>query len=392
MSSLKRIAHLDMDAFYASVELLRYPDLRGEAVVIGGRSTDAPKTLPSGERRYARLGDYTGRGVVTTSTYEARAFGVFSAMGLMKAAELAPQAYLLPSDFDAYRHYSALFKAAVATVSDRIENRGIDEIYIDLSHLSEDSATLAQRLKDKVWEATGLTCSIGITPNKLLSKIASELNKPNGYTILSLEDVPTRIWPLAVNKINGVGPKAYLKLQELDIHTIGELAATPPALLQQHFGLSYAQWLSRVAQGKDERELDLSPDPKSISRETTFERNLHVRQDRQTLSAVFKHLCQKLEGDLRRKKVRAQTIGIKVRFHDFSTVTRDRSVEIPVLYAADIHAVAGQCLRRVPFDKPALRLFGVKASNLVAEDEARRLDEAPQQLSLVGWDDEQDSF
>lgn len=384
MTSPKRIAHLDMDAFYASVELLRYPDLRGEAVVIGGRTTQAPQILPSGQRRYTVLRDYSGRGVVTTSTYEARALGVFSAMSLMKAAELAPNAYLLPADFEAYKMYSARFKAAVATVSDRIENRGIDEIYIDLSHLPEDSETLARLLKSKVWEATGLSCSIGITPNKLLSKIASELNKPDGYTILDRDDIPTRIWPLAVNKINGVGPKAYRKLQALQIDTIGDLAATSPALLQQHFGLSYAQWLSRVAQGHDDRDLELSPEPKSISRETTFERNLHVRQDRHVLSTVFKRLCQQLEADLRRKRVRAQTIGIKVRFYDFTTVTRDRSVEIPVLNAAEIHRVAGQCLRRVPFDKATLRLFGIKASNLVPEQQAQRWDSAPQQLSLTG--------
>lgn len=380
--STRRIAHLDMDAFYASVELLRYPELKGEAVVIGARSTTAPVTLADGTRRYARLGAYAGRGVVTTSTYEARALGVFSAMGLMKAAELAPNAYLLPADFDAYRHYSRLFKAAVSQVSDRIENRGIDEIYIDLSHLNDDTETLAQRLKSLVFEATGLYCSIGITPNKLLSKIASDLNKPNGITLLSMEDVPKVIWPLAVNKINGVGPKAYEKLRNLGIAQVGDLAKASPALLQEHFGRSYAHWLTQVAQGIDDRPLELSPQPKSISRETTFERNMHVRQDREALSVLFLRLCAQLEADLRRKSVRAQTIGVKIRFNDFSTVTRDGRVDVPVVLAADIHRAAGLSLRRVPFDNPSIRLFGVKASNLLSETDCASLDSAPKQLTL----------
>lgn len=378
----RRIAHLDMDAFYASVELLRYPDLRGHAVVIGGRSTTPPIRLIDGTRRYARLGAYTGRGVVTTSTYEARELGVFSAMGLMKAAELAPDAYLLPADFDAYRHYSRLFKEAVASVSDQIENRGIDEIYIDLSHIEGDSESLAHLLKKRVFEATGLYCSIGIAPNKLLSKIASELNKPNGVTVLSKDDIPRVIWPLAVNKINGVGPKTYQKLLALGIASIGDLAKAAPATLQAHFGRSYAQWLTQVAQGIDDRPLELSPEPKSISRETTFERNLHIRSDRSELSALFLRLCAQLEADLRRKAVRAQNIGVKVRFNDFSTVTRDGAVKRPVLLAADIHAAAGRSLQRVPFTNPSIRLFGVKASNLLTEAECEHFDNAPRQLSL----------
>ena len=155
----RRIAHLDMDAFYASVELLRYPELRGLPVVIGGRRDQQPELLADGSRRFFRLRDYVGRGVATTSTYEARALGVFSAMGMMKAAKLAPEAILLPVDFDAYRHYSRLFKAAVATIAPKIEDRGIDEIYIDLSDLPDDTLTLARRIKQAVKDATGLSCS-----------------------------------------------------------------------------------------------------------------------------------------------------------------------------------------------------------------------------------------
>src|SRR5512147_2812391 len=165
MSTPRRlIAHLDMDAFYASVELLRYPDLRGKPVVVGGGRRHQPETLPDGTRRYSLLRDYTGRGVITTSTYEARAMGVFSAMGTMKAAALAPNAVLLPVDFDEYRKYSRLFKAAVREIAPCVEDRGIDEIYIDLTDVpgaqADRGRSVAQRLKDAVRESTGLSCSI----------------------------------------------------------------------------------------------------------------------------------------------------------------------------------------------------------------------------------------
>jgi hypothetical protein len=190
-----------MDAFYASVELLRYPELRGQAVVIGGGRRHQPEMLGDGTRRFATLRHYTGRGVITTATYAARDFGVHSGMGLMKAALRAPDAVLLPVDFDEYRRYSRLFKAAVAEVAPVIEDRGIDEIYIDLSEVPgiEESVghdalggvrALAQEIRNNVRRTTGLTCSIGVTPNKLLSKIASELDKPDGLTILTEADIP----------------------------------------------------------------------------------------------------------------------------------------------------------------------------------------------------------
>ena len=182
------IAHLDMDAFYASVELLRYPELRGRAVVIGGGRDAQPRLLPDGTRSFSSLRHYVGRGVVTTSTYEARKLGVFSAMGMMKSAVLAPDAVLLPVDFDEYRKYSRAFKAAVRSIAPVVEDRGIDEIYIDLSDLpgvhDDRGRSIGMALKAAVREATGLSCSIGITPNKLLSKICSDLDKPNGLTLL----------------------------------------------------------------------------------------------------------------------------------------------------------------------------------------------------------------
>lgn len=382
MTNSTRIAHLDMDAFYASVELLHYPELQGKVVVIGGRNVDMPKQLANGSWRYARLGDYVGRGVVTTASYEARALGVFSAMGLMKAAQYAPDAYLLPANFSAYRHYSRLFKQAVATISDRIENRGIDEIYIDLTHLPQSSEDLARQLQEVVFNATGLSCSVGVSPNKLLSKIASDLHKPKGICVLDLTDVPTRIWPLAVGKVNGIGPKSQKKLAQLNIHTIGDLAAADPTVLQDRFGLSYAQWLKEAAQGIDHRPIVLSSEPKSISRERTFSRDLHVGRDRAELTAMLTAICTQLEQDLRQKGYRAQTIGVKLRFDDFSILTRDLTVDTPVLLASDIIHHARQNLRRAQLRDRRLRLVGVRAAKLIAEADCVAFDSQPMQLAL----------
>ncbi|WP_322045354.1 DNA polymerase IV [Paraburkholderia sp. J67] len=366
----RRIAHLDMDAFYASVELLRYPELRGSAVVIGGGRNATPETLPDGTRRFARLRDYVGRGVVTTSTYEARALGVFSAMGMMKAAQLAPDAILLPTDFDSYRRYSRLFKDAVHTFTDQIEDRGIDEIYIDLTDVEGESSELGTRIKAAVHEATNLTCSIAIAPNKLLAKIGSELDKPNGLTLLTMADLASRVWPLPAKKVNGIGPRANDRLASLGIATVGDLAAADLGLLQEHFGRTYAAWLARIAQGLDDRDVVVSSEPKSMSRETTFERDMHVTRDRATLTPALTRLCERVTEDLQRKGYRGRTVGLKIKFADFKIVTRDLSLPEPVADAASIRRAVGECLKRVTLDR-RIRLIGVRIGSLEsASDQA----------------------
>jgi DNA polymerase-4 len=376
----RRIAHLDMDAFYASVELLRYPELRGQPVVIGGRSLHQPAIKSDGTREFARLRDYVGRGVVTTSTYEARALGVFSAMGMMKAAKLAPEAWLLPADFEAYRHYSRLFKQAVSEIAPQIEDRGIDEIYIDLTDLAQDSVILANCIKQAVRDTTGLSCSIGIAPNKLLAKICSDLEKPDGITILSMEDVPTRIWPMAVRKINGIGPKASEKLGALCIQTIGELAQQAQEFLLLHFGRNYGDWLCRVARGLDDRPVVTSSSPKSLSRETTFERDLHAKADRTQLSDIFTSLCERVASDLQRKGYVGKTIGIKLRYDDFRNVTRDLTLAGATDDPTEIRRAAGECLKRVPLEK-RLRLLGVRVSVLQKKSDLKQ--ELPPQGELI---------
>ncbi len=386
------IAHLDMDAFYASVELLRYPELRGLPVVIGGGSRQQPvweedPATGAPRRRFAKLSDYAGRGVITTATYEARAFGVNSAMGLMKAAQKAPDAILLPTDFDEYRQYSRLFKAAVRAVAPQVEDRGIDEIYIDLTELvaarlpSDDEAgrieandtreadtwwsarEIARELKQAVRDATGLSCSIGLAPNKLIAKIASELDKPDGLALITEREIQPRLWLLPVRRLHGVGPKAAAKLARLGIATIGELAQADPAWLAQNFGRATAAWMHDAAHGRDDRPVVTFSEPKSISRETTFDRDLHAVRDRAQLTRIFTELCVELSGDLQRKRYASKTIGIKLRFEGFKTVTRDNTLASPINDAVQIRRAAGECLKRVDLTK-RIRLLGVRAGGL----------------------------
>jgi len=358
----RHIAHLDMDAFFASVELLRYPELRGVPVVIGGGRAAEPRVV-DGVRVFARLRDYVGRGVASTATYEARALGVFSAMGLMKAAALAPDAVLLPVDFAEYRRYSRAFKAAVLEIAPQIEDYGIDEIFIDLTGAGDTAVEVARRIKTAVFAATGLRCSIGLAANKLLAKIASELSKPDGFLVLRDEDVQTRLWPLPARTLHGVGPKSAARLADLGIHTVGELAQAAPERLQAAFGLRYARWLLAAAHGQDERPLITESEPKSISRETTFARDLHARHDKAALSAIFDQLCLQVAADLKRKGYAGRTVGIKLRFEDFRTVTRDCTLPAAVTEAAAIRRAAGLCLKRVDLTR-RLRLLGVRVGGL----------------------------
>ncbi|PKO65135.1 MAG: DNA polymerase IV [Betaproteobacteria bacterium HGW-Betaproteobacteria-16] len=387
----RRIAHLDMDAFFASVELLRYPQLKGSPVVIGGgrrRDDDMFERLRAAfpDREWGpdtldripvdffpRLADYTGRGVATTATYAARQFGVGSAMGLMKAAKLCPQAILLPVDFDEVRRISRLFKSTIAEIAPLVEDRGVDEVYIDFTDVPggqrEGGRVLARLIQKSIFQATGLTCSIGVAPNKLIAKMASEFKKPNGISIVQPDDVQSLIWPLPCRKINGVGPKADAKLQGHGIHTIGELAARERAWLIEHFGKSYGAWLHEVSWGRDERPVVTESEPVSMSRETTFERDLHAVRDRVELGAVFTRLCEQVAADLQRKGYRGKTIGVKLRYDNFQIVTRDVTVEQVTDDAATIRRQAGLCLKRVDLSR-RIRLLGVRVGKLSKQGEA----------------------
>ncbi|WP_310611631.1 DNA polymerase IV [Limnohabitans sp.] len=375
-----------MDAFYASVELLRYPQLKGLPVVIGGgrrREDDLLARLRVAHPEHAwseqnlheipldffpRIAGYTGRGVITTATYAARQFGVGSAMGVMKAAKLCPDAILLPVDFDQYRHYSQRFKAIITDIAPSMENRGVDEVYIDFTDVPggqrEGGRVLARLIQKAIFDDTGLTCSVGVAPNKLLAKMASEFNKPNGISIVQPEDLEVMIWPLPCRKINGIGPKAEAKLVQHDIHSIGDLAQRDRLWLMQHFGKSYGAWLHDAAHGKDERPIETASEPVSISRETTFEHDLHAVRDREALGAIFTRLSEQVAADLQRKGYVGKTIGIKLRYDNFQSVTRDQTLTAYVNQAQAIRQAAGQCLKRVDLTR-RLRLLGVRVGSLM---------------------------
>ena len=385
----RRIAHLDMDAFYASVELLRYPQLKGLPLVIGGgrRAVEAalseleqsPEAQASGNLRafipvekFARLKDYVGRGVITTATYAARQFGIGSAMGMMKAAKLCPQAIQLPVDGEEYRRFSRKFKEVVLQIAPQMENRGVDEVYIDFTEVPggqrDGGRVLARLLQKSILDATGLTCSVGVAPNKLMAKMASEFNKPNGIAIVQPEDLQTLFWPLACRKINGIGPKADAKLQGFGIHTIGELAARDLQWLIDHFGQSTGAWMHDAAWGRDDRPVVTESEPVSMSRETTFEHDLHAVRDRAELGAIFTELCEQVAGDLQRKGYVGKTIGIKLRYDNFKIATRDQTVDHYTADARDIRNIAGQCLKRVPLEQ-RLRLLGVRVGALAKREQ-----------------------
>lgn len=377
----RRIAHLDMDAFYASVELLRYPQLAGLPVVIGGgRSAQDEQLAQAYAGRlhevplpaFARLADYRGRGVITTATYPARAFGLGSAMGLMKNAHRCPDAIRLPVDFAEYRRFSRRFKEIILARAPVMEDRGVDEVYIDFTHApggqEGGGRALAQILQQEILAATGLTCSIGIAPNKLLAKMASEFDKPRGISVLQPQDLQERIWPLPCRRINGVGPKAWERLQAHGIHTIGELAARERSWLQAHFGRAHGAWLHDAAWGRDDRPVVTESEPVSLSRETTFERDLHAVRDRAELSRIFTMLCQQVATDLAAKGYVGRTIGIKLRYADFRIATRDHTMAQYTQEATLIRRVAGLCLKRVPLEQP-LRLLGVRVGALVRAEQ-----------------------
>lgn len=381
----RRIAHLDMDAFFASVELLRYPQLKGLPVVIGGSRHSAEheaqllaqwgalEQIPVDA--FPRLGRYVGRGVITTATYAARQFGVGSAMGMMKAARLCPQAILLPIDFLRYRQYSRAFKEVIVATAPVMEDRGIDEVYIDFTHApggqAEGGRVLAMQLQQAIFAATGLTCSVGVAPNKLLAKMASEFNKPQGISVLQPQDLEAQIWPLPCRKINGIGPKAGAKLEALGIVSIGDLAQQPLPWLVQHFGKAYGAWLHAASHGLDERPVVTESKPVSMSRETTFARDLHARDDRAELTAIFTQLCERVADDLQRKGYAGRTIGVKLRYANFKSVTREITVDTFTQEAPAIRRVAGQCLKRVPLEQ-SIRLLGVRVGGLVHWDAAKQ--------------------
>ena len=331
-----------MDAFFAAVEQKRHPELIGKPVVIGGE------------------GDPTQRGVVSTASYEARKFGVHSAMPLRTAYKLCPQAVFLPVDYREYSRVSEIIKHILREFSPLMEDVGIDEAFLDISEIDLPAGEIASEIKKRIGEGTGLTCSIGIGPNKLIAKIASDMQKPDALTIISEADIQSRLWPLSVRKLWGVGPKTETHLKSMGIETIGQLAALPLETLVETFGNSYGNFLYESSRGIDDAPLVTHWEPKSASRETTFQRDT---DNWQAIAKNLADLSREVAGDLKRSGYRGKNVTVKIRFSDFETVTRAKTLPAPTDSLESIRRTAFECLGRVELKK-RVRLVGVRVGKL----------------------------
>lgn len=336
---------MDMDAFFAAVEVRRRPELRGKPLVIGGS------------------GDPTKRGVVSTASYEARTCGIHSAMPLMKAYKLCPHAVFLPVDYREYSRVSHIIKDIFHEFSAVMEDVGIDEAFLDISASEKSSEQIAAEIKERINAVTGLSCSIGIAPNKLLAKIASDMQKPDGLTIITETDIESRIWPLPVRKLWGVGPKTEGYLKQLDIQTIGELAAASQNQLIEQFGNSYGQYLYEASRGMDDSPLVTHWEPKSFSRETTFQADT---DNWQTIARSLADLVKEVVDDLREKGYKSRNVTVKIRFSDFQTQTRTKTLPEPADDRETVRRAAFACLARFELKKK-VRLVGVRAGGLSTE-------------------------
>jgi DNA polymerase IV len=340
------IAHVDMDAFYVSAELRRRPELRGLPVVVAG-------TGP--------------RAVVTTASYEARKFGVFSATPAARARRLCPQAVFLPPDFDHYRARSREVMAVLHEHVEHVQVVGLDEAYLDLTPF-ERPGPEARRIKHAVRERTGLTCSIGIGPNKLVAKVASDADKPDGFTVLSREMACERFAGKSPGLIPGIGPKTVARLEADGITTLGALSQTSDERLAELFGSRLGPHLRRLACFEDERPLELERRAKSESRETTFDADI---EGVDALEPILDRLAGELCDTLVKQDSRGRTIGIKVRLDDFSTHTRARTRPEPTNDVDVVRAVAIDLLRAFDPQRP-VRLLGVRVAGLDEEFGASR--------------------
>ncbi len=337
-SSQLRVAHLDADAFYVSIELGRRPELRGLPVVVSG-------TGP--------------RAVVTTASYEARRFGVGSAMPAARARRLCPRAVFLPPDFPTYREVSGRVMGIVRAHVERVEVVGLDEAYLDVGGLLSPRAAM-RRLVEEIRAATGIVCSVGIGPNKLVAKVASDAEKPAGFVVLSREQACARFADSSPGLVPGIGPKTVARLEDLGLTTLAAVGAAPEGMLVERFGPNLGRELGRRARFEHDGEIGAARKVVSESRERTFDSDVHDHaQLRSELERMSGALCASLAAHDRR----GRTIGIKVRLDDFTTVTRAHTIEQPTCDARLVNEVAQRLLREYAPARP-VRLLGVRVAGL----------------------------
>jgi DNA polymerase-4 len=341
---VRTIAHLDMDAFFVSVELQRRPELRGQPVVVAGSSP---------------------RAVVTTASYEARQYGVASAMPASQAYRLCPQAIRLSPDFAAYRTSSGRIMDILRANVDLVEVAGLDEAYVDLTGMLAPRAGMA-RIAGQILAATGLECSIGIGPNKLIAKLASDCQKPRGRVVLTHAQALERFAASSARLLPGVGPKTLPRLEEMGIRTVAELGAVPVEALTARFGSTLGRFLHRRGRLEDDSPVSGERQAVSRSNETTFPTDV---SDRAVMEETIRQLSAGLARGLQERGLSPRTIGIKVRLHDFTTVTRARTGSAADCDAERIAGTAVELLRA--YGPPApVRLLGVRASSLVPDAQA----------------------
>jgi len=338
------ILHLDMDAFYAAVEVREAPSLAGRPLIIGHRGR---------------------RGVVSTCSYEARRFGVRSAMPSVTAERLCPQATWLPGRMELYVEVSGAIRRILDRVSPVVEPLSIDEAFLDLSGIAADLAAgagIARALKAEIRASQGLTASCGIAPNKFLAKVASDLEKPDGLVQLPLSAVEARLWPLPVGRLWGVGPKTEARLVGAGLRTIGDLAAAADSALTARVGEELAAHLKALARGEDDRPVEPDRAAKSISEERTY------GDDLRDPDAIDRALLERAEGvarELRRQGLVGRTVHLKVRTGDFTTWTRAQTLAAPTDLAEEIVRAARRLFaERIPLGTHGARLLGVGVSGL----------------------------
>lgn len=349
----RAIIHLDLDAFYTAVEILENPELDGKPVIVGGRPGE--------------------RGVVASASYAARVFGVHSAMPMSRALSLCPKAVVVPPRHRLYSDYSRRVMDILRRTSPLFEQMSIDEAYLDITEATvewEDAIEVAKQLQRQVLQETGLSASLGVATNKLIAKIASDRDKPGGLTIVQPGDEARFLAPLPVRVLWGVGPVMARKLSEMGVTSVGDLTQVPEDELRLRFG-SQGAALSRQARGIDRRAVVTDHEVKSISQERTFRRDI---ADEEALHDQLWRLSQKVAERLRRKELAAGTVAIKLRYADFSTLTRQMALSVPTNEEQTIFRAARTLLERSWQRGRPVRLIGVAT---------RRLSAPPGQLPLL---------
>jgi DNA polymerase-4 len=348
---MSSIIHVDMDAFYASVEKLDHPDLKDKPLIIGGMGK---------------------RAVVSTASYEARKHGVKSAMPMSRARKLCPQGIYLPPRFERYREISQRIREIFLSYTSRVEPISLDEAFLDLTETTrsfEEAIKTARRIKEEIKERIVLSCSVGVAPNKFLAKLASELQKPNGFTVIEEKDIDRILENLPVGKIWGVGEVTEKKLAEMRIYTIGQLKQVSLGRLKDAFG-KQGESLYQLARGIDESSVEPQREAKSISHEITFEEDL---TDSEKIKDCLLTLSEGLGRSLKKDRLRARTIKIKVRYSDFTTITRQITLDSAISSSEVIKEVAKKLFeKRTPANRK-IRLIGLGVSNLTEMREEQLL-------------------